>query len=386
MKKKPKILLMADISGMGEEYHVGDEAMAEVASNRLKNLFGVQSLIMAAGDAKAITKTYRIKAFPYYNLKFKDRKKLLLKRPLSFVKGFLLMLYHLMRSDVVFICGGGNLTSVWPDVLEARLYLLRWAKNLKKKVFLVSQTLGPFSDQHKVECQKILSNAMWIGVRDKSFSGQQIGLPVQFAVDDAVFLEPEHSELTKKLIETNQPILALSLRDCKGLQQEQKQIIAGTISKLALEKGFHTVFIPHHIPQGDVQVAMDIKALWPSTTRFSIIEPVQRATALKAITKESQLVVTMRYHQLIFALSTGVPAVGIYFNEYTQAKLTGAFEQFEMEPCLISLNVIGPDLLNTITDVLQQKAKFALASNKVSENALDASMRPYREIYSIYNK
>jgi polysaccharide pyruvyl transferase WcaK-like protein len=375
---------MADISGIGEEYHVGDEAMAEVAINRLKDLFGAQNLVMAAGSSKSITETYKIKSFPYHNFTFKDRKLLLLKRPHSFVKGFLLMLYHLIRSDIVFICGGGNLTSVWPDVLEARLYLLKWANRLKKKIILVSQTMGPFSAEHKIECQKMLSNAVWIGVRDKHFSFQQIGLPVQFTVDDAVFLEPEHSDLTKKIIETRKPILSLSLRDCKGLQLEQKQIIANAISKLASEKGFQTVFIPHHIPQGDVRVAQDIKSMWSSTTPFTIIEPVQRATALKAITKESQLVVTMRYHQLIFALSTGVPAVGIYFNEYTQAKLNGAFEQFELEPCLISINDLGRDLWSVLTSVLRKKNRFTHASEKVIENCLEASMRPYREICSLY--
>lgn len=377
---------MADISGMGEEYHVGDEAMAEVAINRLKCLYGEQNLIMAAGSPKSITETYKIKCFPYYNLKLKDRKMLLLKRPFSFFKSFFLMLYHVVSADVVFTCGGGNLTSVWPEVLETRLYLFKWASRFKKKIILVSQTLGPFSDEHKIECQKVLSNASWIGVRDKQFSYQQIGLPVQFAVDDAVFLEPEHNDQTKKLIAANQPILALSLRDCKGLALEKKQIVAKTISRIASEKRLQTIFIPHHIPQGDVRIAQELKAMWSSTSPFSIIEPIQRASVLKAITKESQLVVTMRYHQLIFALSTGVPAVGIYFNEYTQAKLNGAFEQFDLEPYLISLNDIDQDLERMLVDVLGKKDRFSNASKRVFDNCLEASMRPYREICSLNNK
>lgn len=376
---------MADISGMGKEYHVGDEAMAEVAINRLKSLIGEQNLIMASAFPKSTTETYKVKCFPYYSLNFKDRKLLLLKRPISFFKNFVLMFYHLIRSDVVFSCGGGNLTSAWPEVLEARLYLFRWAIRLKKKLILVSQTLGPFSDEHKLLCQKVLSKASWIGVRDKQFSCQQIGLPVQFAVDDAVFLEPAHTDATKKLVVENQPILALSLRDCNGLLLEKKQIVAKTISKIALDKRFQTVFIPHHIPQGDVRIAQELKAMWSSTSNFTIIEPIQTASVLKAITKESQLVVTMRYHQLIFALSTGVPAVGIYFNEYTQAKLKGAFEQFELEPHLISLNDIGKDLEGMLLDVLGKKDKFSTASKRVFEYCFEASMRPYREIYSLYN-
>ena len=377
-----RILMVADITGAGVEYHVGDEAMAEVAIERFKSRFGAENLVMACSSPDAIPATYGIRSFAYYSMTDADSRKLLFTRPWSFFKGFFTLLFHLLRSDAVFICGGGNITSVWRGVLESRLRLIKWATRLNRRVILASQTLGPYTDADRPKARQILSHTDWLGVRDKAFSAAQTGLPVKFAIDDAAFLEPSHDEFTRELAVSKTPFITLSLRRFGGIGNEELHRLSSQIVELTGKMGLHTIFIPHHAPggtEGDIKLINEAAHLWSVKNSLTILDPIPMAAPLKALTAESQWVLTMRYHQLIFALSTGVPAIGVYVDEYTQAKLNGAFEQFELAPRLISIHEVEmlPELLE---QVLSERSLFKQAAQRAATEGLEANLRPYQLI------
>lgn len=382
LAKNPRILMLADISGLGPGYHVGDEAMAEVAIERLKALVGKDKLVMACSSPKGVTDTYGIASIAYYNRSDQRRGQMWLKRPLSSFKGFLVMLYQLLRCDLVFVCGGGNLTSVWPGVLESRMFLFSWALRLRKRLILVSQTLGPFSPEHKLRCQRLLSKADWVGVRDRSFSEREIGFPVQFALDDAVFLKPRHSELSQSVLATHKPLMGLSLRKFGRSTDKQLYELSAAVHKLSTKQNLNTVFIPHHSPQGrgDSEIAERVRGIWSGNSRFIALSPIPRASALKALTRECEWVITMRYHQLIFALSTGVPAVGVYVDEYTRAKLNGAFEQFDLEARIVAIENASEQLENMVVQALDERDLFQSAARKAKENSLADNLRAFNRI------
>lgn len=371
-----RIMLLADISGAGPDYHVGDEAMAEVAIKRFKELVGPDNLVMACAKPEAIQETYGIKSFAHYNLTEKARRKLWLRRPHSAMKSQLRLIYQLLRCDLVVVCGGGNMTSVWPDVLESRLHFLTWARRLKKPFYLVSQTLGPFEEKHREQVQDALAAAEWIGVRDKHYSAGQVNLPVKFAVDDAVFLKPRHSDASKAMMAELKDSMAVSLRNFGSANQGRLERLGRCINKIALRHKLSTVFIPHHSPNGggDTAIGQDLEQQWLGARPFKLLHPIPMASELKAITADCKLVITMRYHQLIFALSTGVPVVGIYVNEYTQAKLNGAFEQFNLKPRTLAFKEAEEKLPSLVQELLNEGQTFEAASQQTLRESLKENM------------
>ncbi|MCW8193290.1 polysaccharide pyruvyl transferase family protein [Proteobacteria bacterium 005FR1] len=379
--KQLRILMLADISGMGPAYHVGDEAMAEVSIKRLKQLVGSDNLVMACASPEAVPATYGIAAVPLYSLTDRERRRLWFKRPHSALKSWLLAIYQVIRSDVVFVCGGGNLTSVWPATLESRLWFLSIANFFRRRVILVSQTLGPFSPEHRERCNEILARADWVGVRDKSFSKSQVDVPVHFAVDDAVFLEPQHSRQTRAML-GSEPLLAVSLRQLGGTTSDQLQELAAAINRIAGQRKMSTIFIPHHSPGGggDLAIAKAVQQSWSTATPFRVVDPIARASALKALTRDADLVISMRYHQIVFALSTGVPAVGICTDRYTRAKLKGAFEQFGLEPRVIPMHSAVNDLPEMVEQVLSERERFQRAARHVQHGARENNMKALAHI------
>jgi polysaccharide pyruvyl transferase WcaK-like protein len=375
-------LVLTDVSGMGPDYHVGDEAMAEVALSRLARILGRENLVLACAAPANASLTYGVKAIPLYTRTFKQRLIGMFKSPLSTLREFMFLLYYMGRSDLVFIAGGGNHTSVWPDVLESRLFLLRLARFFKKRIVFASQTLGPFTDAHRAACQDVFSAADWMGVRDRNYSASQLDIPVHFAVDDAVFLPSQHDDQTRGIANGNAKLVGLSLRNFKGVTDQQQHELCRALVPIISKHQAATVFIPHHARanMGDLDIARRISPLWPQAAPLLVLNPIPHASAVRALTENCSWVVTMRYHQLIFSLSVGVPCVGIYVDEYTKAKLNGAFEQFDMTPRLVSLAEAPEKIESLIDDALMAKDTFVSAAKRTLDSALEQSMEPYRVV------
>ncbi|MHA7808371.1 MAG: polysaccharide pyruvyl transferase family protein [Marinobacter adhaerens] len=381
----PKILMLSDITGLGPDYHVGDEAMAEVAIERLGHLVGKENLILGCASPEGVPETYGIKAFAFYHTPDDILKKMRWKKPLSYLKSLATNLYQVIRCDKVVVCGGGNMTSVWTGVLEARLRLLKVANFFKKDIYLVSQTIGPYTDIHRERVDTILKHAKWIGVRDVNFSHTQTSNPVEFALDDACFLEKRHNDYTKRISAQNEPFACVSMRKFGGMDDNAVLRVATAIEKALSSHNVNTVFIPHHAPrgtEGDIKLAHNIEHLWPDE-KFHLVDPIPLASSLKALTVDSQFVVSMRYHQLIFALSTGVPAVGIYVNEYTEAKLRGSFESLGLKPLVTSIEDVENKLEPLVKEALESRALFEAAALRVQGDAKVLSERPYRMLAEV---
>ncbi|MBU1193715.1 MAG: polysaccharide pyruvyl transferase family protein [Proteobacteria bacterium] len=390
MKRKcKKILVLADVSGMCEGYHVGDEAMAEVAISRLSDIFGRQNIVLFCSSPETAAKTYGVKAVALYSRTDQQRKKALLTRPHSVITEFVKVIIHLIRCDLVFVSGGGNHTSVWPHVLESRLYYYRLANFFRKPLVFSSQTLGPFSKTHREMCQKTFRHSAWVGVRDKEYSAKQLDIPVHFAVDDAVYLSTFHDEQTQKIADEHKKLLGISLRNFQGVTHEHHEKLCRFLAIYARKANLSTVFIPHHAANnmGDLDIARRVSHVWDAEAPFLLLEPVPHASAVKALTQNCSLVVTMRYHQVVFSLSVGVPTIGIYVEEYTRAKLNGAFEQFGLKPLLFSINdTVHNNLESLIEEALQLKDVFKNAASVVGSASLEDNMKPYFKAREITNE
>ena len=377
--KKIKVLLLADISGLGPEYHVGDEAMAEVSITRLKDTLGIANLIVGCASPENVPKTYGTNSFAFYHTTNEQFRALLLKKPLSYFKAIWTNFFQVYNCDVVLVCGGGNMTSVWPGVLESRLRLLKIAKIFRRKIFFVSQTLGPYKEDHRKMVNSILNKASWIGVRDKHYSHRQIDSSVNFAMDDACYLIKNHYKESETIAKEAKSFATISMRKFGTMNDESVLSVAKSIHKVIHKYAINTIFIPHHAPkgtEGDIKLANNIKHLW-GDDYFRIVDPIILASALKAITSQSNWVISMRYHQLIFSLSTGIPCVGIYVDEYTQAKLTGAFEAFGLKALVLSVHEVDEKLEELIQYAIQNRHDFENAALKLEGNLYEESIKPY---------
>lgn len=82
---------------------------------------------------------------------------------------------------------------------------------------------------------------------------------------------------------------------------------------------------------------------------------------VKAALRSADLVVGYSYHFLVFALSAGVPAIGLYESAYYQQKVCGAMEMYGLENSAINLAMQPWDdlLLTRVRDVLVRRSALS---------------------------
>jgi hypothetical protein len=82
------------------------------------------------------------------------------------------------------------------------------------------------------------------------------------------------------------------------------------------------------------------------------------ASQAKQLTVAADLVISSRYHPLVFGLSAGVPSLGIFGDEYCRIKLTGALAHGNLDRWVVSYDDIRDGvLLSKALELWQQRAE-----------------------------
>jgi polysaccharide pyruvyl transferase WcaK-like protein len=68
-----------------------------------------------------------------------------------------------------------------------------------------------------------------------------------------------------------------------------------------------------------------------------VVLDVPRARRAAGLTRRAAMVISTRYHPIVFGLSAGVPCLGIYTDEYTRVKIVGALGHAGLQNWAISM-------------------------------------------------
>lgn len=252
------------------------------------------------------------------------------------------------------VAGGGNLSSSWPEHVYERVALIRLARRRGLPVVVSGQTLGPrLAERERELLAGALREAALVGVRerDSQLLALDLGVPasrLKLQLDDA-FLLGEGDALEETVPE---PFIAVTMCTL-GLPAVEDELLAGLSAQLAAiarHTGAPVVLMPHQgaldgSSSHDVRVAEDLghrlRILDASAVTTGILTPAQTAQ----LTRRAALVITSRYHPLVFALSGGVPAIGIYLDEYTRTKMCGALEFAGLEDWSLHVQLAAGGLL-----------------------------------------
>jgi len=196
------------------------------------------------------------------------------------------------------------------------------------------QTIGPYlDDADALLVRELLSGAALVGVREADSLDllTSLGVSCELNVDDASFLG-EGVTGTE-----NYCLVTLSSHVGDANRAEVIAGFAAMLDHVAVRMGLEIVFAPHfgslnpELVRGDSVMHAEVAALMTAT--FRVADPVDSLiTAL--LTRRASLVVSSRYHPVVFAVPGGVPAVGVYVDDYTEVKLRGALRNFGQDSAM----------------------------------------------------
>ena len=242
----------------------------------------------------------------------------------------------IQSSDGVAVSGGGNMASTWPSHIFERGTIGEVARVLGKPLVVSGQTIGPhLDDADGVLVAALLSSARLVGLREKpshAFS-LALGVPADLltqTVDDASFLSEQAAAPAVDVA----PYCLVSLSTHVGTEnrEEFQQAVADLLDHVVATTGLDVRFYAHFASldpaesRGDT-VMHNAVIERMSTARVATVNEGDSVAAAQ-LARGASLVVSSRYHPAVFAVSGGVPTVGIPVDDYTTTKLTGALGNF----------------------------------------------------------
>ena len=260
------------------------------------------------------------------------------------------VLAEVAAADVVVLAGGGNVCSLYPGLLQERLAIGALARWREVPLVVVSQTIGPTLARADVSAVcRLLGGASVVGVREQ-FSLtmlRSLGLRAHLQLDDALPLE--------STLRNPEPYIALTMH------HSQRGLDLGAMAKaldgLARQTGWRLVFVSHFesaTPEwSDVRTAEELAA---RLTADLEILPIQRVQDTMEVTSRASLVVSTRYHPLVFGLGMGVPCVGVVQDAYHHVKLAGALAHAGLGE--LAVPATSPRLTDTLRDVASRRQEI----------------------------
>lgn len=339
-----RIVVIGDIGVVDEMIHIGDEAMFEAAvgAMRERGIHDITAISTAPGESASrydisavstvgwpASRADREQRLSRVIAAVKDPSRLQTDDPAHAV------IAAIRDSDGVAIAGGGNMSSLWPQHIFERSALGGIAAALDKPIVVSGQTLGPeLDDADSALVRALLSSAEVVGLREPSSFAlcERLGLTgMTQTIDDASFLVdgalPDSSDYC---------LVSVASHVGDADRAEVVAALAALLDDIVVETALEIVFLAHFGPltgpsRGDAVMHDAIIAAMASPAR--ITAPTDSTTAA-VLARGAAMVVSSRYHPVVFAVPAGVATIGVPVDDYTGVKLRGALGNFGQQGLL----------------------------------------------------
>lgn len=352
-----RVVCIGDIGVSDDVIHIGDEAMfhemvTQLRARGVDDIVGISSSPDESAARYGIRGIHRIGFFTDRE-RSRDEADRRMSRVLRTAAGESDLLdptdpahavIDAIRSaDGVAVAGGGNMASTWPLHIYERSTIAQLARLFAKPFVVSGQTIGPhLTEGDATLVADLLESARLVGLRERdsyAFSAR-LGVPGELltqTIDDASFLAVDAAP-TAALPARPYCVVTMAAHingeDPSAFDTRMAELLDG----VAADTGLDIVFFAHYGSMdtaaaiGDTIVHNRIRARM--TADNVRVFPTTDSPAAAALARGAALSISSRYHPAVFAVSAGVPTVGIAVDDYTTTKLTGALGNFGQDGVL----------------------------------------------------
>jgi polysaccharide pyruvyl transferase WcaK-like protein len=328
------IVAIGDVGVLDDMVHIGDEAMFEhfvhAMHDRRVEVIGLSANPAETAARYGIDAISRI-GFTGSRAEMTERMRRVLAADLPPDDPAHAVIAAVRASTGVVIAGGGNMASTWPLHIYERATLGLLAHAAGVPLVVTGQTIGPaLIDADAELVAGLLSSAALVGLREGASLAlcESLGVPANLLhrlPDDASFLRADGDVPSSPYA-----LVTLAAHLADHDREAVVSAIATLLDDVVSTTGLEIVFSPHFgsldgRERGDSVMHTAVRGRMRAGTREI---SAASAAASAALARGAGLVVTSRYHPAVFAVSEGVPTIGISVDDYTAIKLEGALGTF----------------------------------------------------------
>jgi polysaccharide pyruvyl transferase WcaK-like protein len=193
---------------------------------------------------------------------------------------------------------------------------------------------------------------------------------IQVTADDSVNLIPaalpvldqiivtEYSRIKRPIIGLN--IFGLNLHGSEADFLNAKKLLAKVADYLIDKYDVTIVFVPMQYSDPDDRIAeSETISLMANKKNVFVLTKVHSYSEIKGLVGRMDLVIGFRYHFITFAVTSGVPAIGLYSNSYYSRKICGILSLVGLPDNALNLRKIGyDDLILLVENQFANKASL----------------------------
>lgn len=396
-----RVAILGDIGQ--HVYHVGDDAMTHAAVDELYAR-GINNVVLLSRNVEDTTARFGTEAaptiefpWPYadYQQYLTDIRSFLAGEPHGLAPDDQVhrLIDTLSGCDAVLIAGGGNMNSVYGWLLYERAAVAEIAHHLGKTLVVAGQTIGPllYSADRDVAA-RMLSRAALVGAREDSsltLGRTLVGTTVVPCLDDASFLASASSSTaasahaapeasTPDSVPAAGSYLVGTFSGNTGACPRDQFVAAAakTLDDAAELSGVPVLLLPHMAVEGEGGVDETLHAeIAAAMTARVESRHIASARDTAVLTARAALVITSRYHPVVFALDGGVPTVALSLDEYSDVRLRGAMANWGLGDFALPLpSLLSGSVGAAIHEAWQRRDEItahlqSLRPGKVAESA-----------------
>jgi colanic acid/amylovoran biosynthesis protein len=286
------------------------------------------------------------------------------------------------KASVFVVAGMGGLTSAFHEYAVMMLDTLALLQALKVPTVLFGQGVGPFDDNLREKAADVLRNVDYIALREGRHGPALLrawGVPEErwsVTGDDAVELAFQHRrQQLGRAIGVN-----LRVSNYSAVTDGMAARLREPLLQIASERGAPLRVIPiSRLP--DEADAMRVERLLDGYAPLEY--PDSAVDSPMRVIEEigpCRMVVTGSYHAGVFALSQGIPVIGLVGSDYYQWKFEGLAHQFG-EGCRV-LRLDMPSLASRLRTLMGELWDGAADLQPVLLAAAERQQEASRSAYS----
>ncbi|OKL50216.1 polysaccharide pyruvyl transferase family protein [Boudabousia marimammalium] len=304
------------------------------------------------------------------------------------------LVQEISNVDAVLIAGGGSFNSKYGWLFLERLLVMKIAQLCHKKVIVTGQTLGPaITAEDAARAQELLDYALAVGFRDQgSLQLSHQLFPSVYAaagIDDASFWGLSEAENTATATTENLPqYVAFSLSGESHDIPEPEAVKAW--AKLAdytySVTGLPTLFIPHMAPPRSGQWDEDFQHRVATQMTTPYLElSVEDADASARRLRQVSLMVSNRFHPIVFSLARNIPVLPVVASSYSQQRIDGLLNNWGLPDRTVAIwHLFGPAGHSIIDSVWEERDEYSVFVGKRKSHLLEFSQKWWNSIDDIF--
>jgi len=330
MKKQEQIWRMEDsrsmkilIKGFFGKNNIGDEAILDSMVSSLKSKLPFSEIVVFSGNPKFIAKKYNVRSISY-----------------NWRKSYRAIIREMVNADIFILGGGGLFPNDTPVKIFRSLLFLLIAKMLgTQKIIIYSVGIDPIRYHLSRSLMMIFFNNFVdeISTRDAESAEElkKSGIEHINIYADSAFLLPTDDDKAQELlnsveISSKDIYVSVALAKPWNIGKEKNQVaryedfLEGCVwifnEFMKEHRDIHLLFIPFFYP-GDKEMAEIIRGRLEKSTHIHLVDVCNQPRVAKALIKNSSLLIGMRFHSIVFAVSAAVPVAAISYGPKSDSLL-----------------------------------------------------------------